>query len=1526
MAVNYKILNKAREIEKQLQSPLYLEKQKKEAERQARIKQYQTETEQLRKGVNIPLETIKGMPSAAEKVGKGIWSGIKTIGRYLGKAIKHPKETAAGVFGEAVFEPTIGATRLLLPKKYEEKVVPKMEEGLKEYYEEFAPTKEAREVGKFLGWMMPYSTTEKVISKIPAITKLGKLAPVVKELGAWISTDQLLYNPKTDGSRAKQVLEDLAAFGILKGAGKLFKLVKERFAVKVADEVIKPIENAMKRGEKVPLEEVEKAVSKAKKIIKAGTGKEPKELVKRKIAKSIKPKTRIKIIPKTKKPVLETISKAKGIKLPKAKKPVEAKIEGIPKEKIFKSEVNGKLSEQWEIITNTPKTLRLKLVKESPTIWGESSLKNLAEKNNGIVRIDKTNKGKHLFKQIDKETFVIYPNRTGVPIFFSKIEKKPSISKGEFVISQDVIDKIPLRKENGNLERYIKIGNKEYRIGELNSGEIYLEPISWKGGETEGFSPDTIFFNRKGVGTKLLSISPFDIETMGVSKEELEKVFSQAIKGAKEVKPKIKPKIEGIPKELEPLKQKALEIAKKYPDNLEKGAEEFERELVKQKKELLSKPLTASEAKFIRSELRAPGFKSKIKTGHIPNPALQELLSKSIRKFQPEDDMRRLGITLTDFYNQVVKGVKKAKLPEFPEKPSKSIELNASVVPGAKAISNFIDRDVVKPIKGKISFFSKAKFLVKNWLNPPSDKKIKEATQIFLRQMKADIQQFKDQLWNTMDKRLKWWEKVPEEAKLTFINKVEKGTITTKDFLEFGKDKAKVFADIAKEYRERLDKIYNLQKKYGDKISYIENYFPHIWEKPKEAQRFISSYIRKIGKPAFMKKRYYDFIKDGMEAGLKLRTTNPEELVIMREIGGYQYLKIKEFLNRMKEQGWLKFNKGLKRPPFGWKALDRNALKVYFPTEKGVVQAGEWIMPEPAANVVNNYLSPSLWSSPEWYGKVFRGFMKSKNMVVTVKLGLSTFHMVETTMSDLATNLTIALKKAGRKDFKGFLRTLAKTPIGPIESMRAGRIIEAWEKGPKTDWEKQAVNLIKRAGGRPRMSNIWRIQAEKQWKKAIDEFKTGNPIGGTIRIIPEILEAIQAPILDWYVPRLKVSNFLRLAKDYIAAHPNISEHELDKYLTKLWDSIDNRFGQLVYDNLFWKRWIRDLGVASSLSMGWNLGTIREFGGGALDFAKFIAKIATKQGKAEITDRMIYSITYPLVFGTLGGLITYISTGKSPKELLDYFYPKTGNKNPDGSDERLQMPTMMKEFFSSKSALQKYGIIKGTAIYAWHKTNPLISIGWDILANKNFYGVEIRDENAPAVKQAKQIAEYFGKEALAPISISGYLRQKKISGKSSIVPFIGFTPAPKYITETPIQSKIYVLYSKRFGGRVKTKEEWKKTQVKSEIRMLYLQGKNKEMKEKLKEAIKKGYIKNVSQFFKSCDLPSDIKAFKALPIEDQKALIAQMSLKDLERYAWYCKKDLKSHFSKISKNAKEFVKLYKQGKIKKPIWKKQKLQK
>ena len=102
--------------------------------------------------------------------------------------------------------------------------------------------------------------------------------------------------------------------------------------------------------------------------------------------------------------------------------------------------------------------------------------------------------------------------------------------------------------------------------------------------------------------------------------------------------------------ELEPL----IKEARKY-----KSAEEFEEALLEQQLKLLSQPLTKQEASFLNKDLRLPGYKPKFKAGQIPNPALQEYMSQrgGLREFQPESDLRRLGMTAADFYNQVVQDI-----------------------------------------------------------------------------------------------------------------------------------------------------------------------------------------------------------------------------------------------------------------------------------------------------------------------------------------------------------------------------------------------------------------------------------------------------------------------------------------------------------------------------------------------------------------------------------------------------------------------------------------------------------------------------------------------------------------------------------------------------------------------------------------------------------------------------------------------------------------------------------------------------
>ena len=51
-------------------------------------------------------------------------------------------------------------------------------------------------------------------------------------------------------------------------------------------------------------------------------------------------------------------------------------------------------------------------------------------------------------------------------------------------------EKIRKLWSNGNPITY---KGKKYRVCKMSYGDYFLEPISWKGGETEGFSPGTLW-------------------------------------------------------------------------------------------------------------------------------------------------------------------------------------------------------------------------------------------------------------------------------------------------------------------------------------------------------------------------------------------------------------------------------------------------------------------------------------------------------------------------------------------------------------------------------------------------------------------------------------------------------------------------------------------------------------------------------------------------------------------------------------------------------------------------------------------------------------------------------------------------------------------------------------------------------------------------------------------------------------------------------------------------------------------------
>ncbi len=733
-----------------------------------------------------------------------------------------------------------------------------------------------------------------------------------------------------------------------------------------------------------------------------------------------------------------------------------------------------------------------------------------------------------------------------------------------------------------------------------------------------------------------------------------------------------------------------------------------------------------------------------------------------------------------------------------------------------------------------------------------------------------DKEQLKQALQKQTRNQFLFWESVPEEMRLHAMDALETGAEPS-----FGKFNSQV-KDLFTQYRQRFDKDFENEKGMGIHINYVSNYFPHMWENPEAAQQFFREYAQSLGKDKYAKERTIDLIKQGISAGLKLKTTNLEEVALKRDFDSARMLAHQQTINDLESMGLARQYDPSARVP-GEMVVDAPNGKRYS-------------VPPDVARVLQNALfSPSLWSNKGTVGVGFRGLMALKNMFVPIKLGLSLFHPVHIIGIDNAARAAVTIEKVADKTI-----TWDQGVKEGVNSFihwtrpKGSQFLDAYDRYRVNDADmpdamKQSVNNMIEGGFNPRREGVWKTRATDSFKKALAD---GNYPGAVIRGVPALLQAMQTPIFDKWIPALRAAQFDFRAKALFEGHPELLDKPAERAveLRKIGKEVDNQYGEMNYSTLFWNRWLRDVGVGTSLSLGWNLGFLREFGGAAIDFAKAGKDLfAGNLSRADLTNKMLFTTIYTAEAMGLGGLMTWAMTGKPPTQMLDYFYPRTGAKNDDGSDERLSTPYYTREYFMATDHIAKEGLVGGLTQLGVNKSNPVINPLIELWQNKDFYGYQINDPNAPALQRAYQIAGYIGKQLL-PISIGSGL-QSHASEKARIASFAGFNPAPRYITRTGMQSKIMNLYEERFGGGTKPYSQKQAADARRNILNLVRGGNAQEADQAIQNAVQAGILttRQVQNIRRSDNEPTDVFMYKRLPKSDKIALWDEMSEEEKKRY-------------------------------------------
>jgi len=734
-------------------------------------------------------------------------------------------------------------------------------------------------------------------------------------------------------------------------------------------------------------------------------------------------------------------------------------------------------------------------------------------------------------------------------------------------------------------------------------------------------------------------------------------------------------------------------------------------------------------------------------------------------------------------------------------------ELQMAVVPGAK---EFIEQDLAPALKQSAKVIGETANQVKSLLSPPSMGSEAEMAAGIAREAKAELAQKDLQAREKFDAARKSMDSLSKPASLAFIDSIERGS-------KLHTPEAQTLADsLRSEFDKRVSEVRSLGT--GKLREVYENYFPHIWKDPESA---VSWYSRILGKrplrgPAsFLKQRSIDFTSDGVAAGLEPVSWNPIELSLLKMHEMDRYVMGQKIFNEFKEKGLVEFSRS-DIPPEGKAKIDDRIGNVveYRPTVKADgspgaperIIRGHYYAQEDAARVLNNFLSPGL-EPYAWY----RALRWTGNTLNLAQLGLSGYHFLFTMLDSATAKLALGLEQVERGDFGKGVSNVAKgiagiPGINQLEYfLKGSKVLKEYTKPGSVggDYAK-VVDALLAGGGRTEMPRIFKNSSLENFMSAL---RSGNYPGAVIRAPFAAIQAISHPLMQVIVPRLKLGSFADMARYEIEKMgPGVNRDEFRKTMGKIWDSVDNRMGEMVYDNLFWNRTLKDTSFLAVRAVGWNLGTIRELGGSLVDSGTLIKRL--RAGDPAITRRMNYAIALPITVGMAGAMYQYLKTGKGPQELRDYFYPKTGKMLPDGTEERVNFPSYLKDVYAYKEHP-----LRTVA----HKLHPMWSAMYQMLTNQDYYGTQIRNPDDPFVKQVGEELGFVAKQ-FVPFSVKGAERRvgakesPEIKGES----FMGIMPIPPEIARTAAQNKIMEYGIARLPKGARTQEEQDRFELKRDL--------------------------------------------------------------------------------------------------------------
>ena len=333
--------------------------------------------------------------------------------------------------------------------------------------------------------------------------------------------------------------------------------------------------------------------------------------------------------------------------------------------------------------------------------------------------------------------------------------------------------------------------------------------------------------------------------------------------------------------------------------------------------------------------------------------------------------------------------------------------------------------------------------------------------------------------------------------------------------------------------------------------------------------------------------------------------------------------------------------------------------------------------------------------------------------------------------------------------------------------------------------------------------------------------------------------------------------------------------------TDVVDIVDNRLGQMAYDNQFFPKIALQAAQTVLMAPGWLIGGVRTATGGIADLRRLVkpeqlvgpvskhgqAAGAPPGSKPRLTNRVTGFLTLAIIVSSMNAVLQYLMTGKGPDENKDYFFPKTGRRNSDDSPERLQLPTYW---------MDHYKLTHKPVETMIHKLNPTWEMLWELYHNEDYYSTEIVDRDQALKDQAEDTAKYIT-SGYIPFSVTNAQRlaDKDVGLGRHVASAFGVNPAPMDISRSEFQKYVMDKTAGHAPKEPKSKSEAEFKQTMHGIEDQLRKGEKPDM------AGMTAKDKHRAVVAARADVPQN--SFKALSFEDKIHAFALATTKGRERY-------------------------------------------